>query len=370
MSPPAGQKDGDDDPFSEPRRNPFLFGHEAAERAVLEAWASGRMPHAWLISGPKGVGKATFAHRMARFALSAGGAGEGAGLFGAPETLALDPEHPVFRRAAAGGHADLRTVEIGINPRTGKLRTEIIADDVRELASFFHMTAAEGGWRVAVVDAADDMNRTAANAVLKILEEPPPDALLLLVSHAPARLLPTIRSRCRKLVLRALAEDEVVRILRQGMPEIGEKEARLLARLSEGSPGRAIELARRGGPVLYRELLAVLEGLPVLDIRAVTALGDKAAGRGSDKEAFETMVELLRGVLARLVRAKATGEVVAPDPLEAKLLARLAARGRLEAWTDAVASTEDLLRSIDPANLDRRQALLTAFLGLETPARA
>ncbi|MBT5413162.1 MAG: DNA polymerase III subunit delta' [Rhodospirillaceae bacterium] len=368
MSPPAKKPVEDDEPFLAPRENPALFGQAEAETAVLEAWSSGRMPHAWLISGPKGVGKATLAHRMARFVLASGG--EGDGLFGPPESLALDPNHPVFRRAASGGHADLRTVEIGINPRTGKLRTEIVADDVRELAGFFHMTAAEGGWRVAVIDAADDMNRTAANAVLKILEEPPPDALLLLVSHGPARLLPTIRSRCRKLVLRALAEEDVVRILRDGMPEIGEEEARLLARLSEGSPGRAIELARREGPALYRQLLAVLEGLPVLDIGAIGALGDKAAGRGADNESFETVAELLRGVLSRLVRAKATGEISAPDPAEAALLTRLIARGGLEPWADAIDAAEDLLRSADPQNLDRRQVLQTALLGLEAPARA
>ncbi len=365
MSPPAKDAADSHGPFPPPRENPALFGNGDAERSVLEAWASGRMPHAWLISGPKGVGKATFAHRMARFAL----AGEAEGLFGAPESLALDPSHPVFHRAASGGHADLRTVEIGINPKTGKLRTEIVAEDARELAGFFHMTAAEGGWRVAIIDAADDMNRTAANAVLKILEEPPPDALLLLVSHAPARLLPTIRSRCRKLILRALDEGDVVRILSDGMREIGEEEARLLARLSEGSPGRAIELARRDGPALYRELLALLNGLPVLDIRAIAALGDKTTGRGGDNESFETVVELLRGVLARLLRAKATGEVMAPDPIEAALLSRLIERGGVEAWADAIASAEDLLRSADWQNLDRRQVLQTALLGLEAPAR-
>lgn len=366
MSPPAKDAGEGDGPFPLPRENPALFGHAEAERTVIEAWASGRMPHAWLISGPKGVGKATFAHRMARFAL----AGDAGGLFGAPESLVIDPAHPVFRRAASGGHADLRTVEIGTNPNTGKLRTEIVANDVRELAGFFHLTAAEGGWRVAVIDAADDMNRMAANAILKILEEPPPDALLLLVSHAPARLLPTIRSRCRKLILRALAEDDVVRILRNGLPEIGEEEAGLLARLSDGSPGRAIELARRDGPALYRELLALLGGLPVLDIRAIAALGDKAAGRGGDNESFETVAELLRGVLARLLRAKATGEIVAPDPVEATLQSRLIERGGVEAWADAIASAEDLLGSADRQKLDRRQVLQTALLGIEAPARA
>src|SRR5215472_371137 len=148
----------------EPRANPLLLGHEAAEATLLEAMRSGRMHHAWLITGPDGVGKATLAYRFARRLLA-----------GMPsdDTLALDPHHPVFRRVAAGAHADLHTVERGYDERRRRMRTQIAAEDVRRVSAFMSLTAAEGGWRVAIIDGAEEMNQTAANALLKILEEPP-----------------------------------------------------------------------------------------------------------------------------------------------------------------------------------------------------
>src|SRR5882724_5395502 len=194
----------------EPRANPYLAGHEAAEASLIAAHAQGKLPHAIIIGGPRGIGKSTLAFRLARFVLSQGTSG--AGLFAAaPASLALAEDHPVFSRVASGGHADLLTIERGINPNKWKkrdappdaearkrvLRDEIVVDDTREVANFLRLTAAEGGWRIVIVDSADDMNRNAANALLKILEEPPSRSLLLLVSHAPGRLLPTIRSRCR-----------------------------------------------------------------------------------------------------------------------------------------------------------------------------
>lgn len=185
-----------------PRLTADLLGHEAAEREILETCASGRAAHAWLISGPRGIGKATLAFRFARFALAGGLEGGEGGLFGAlaPASLAMDPAHPVFRRVAAGSHGDLRVIERGLAEGTGgRRRGEIVIGDVRDLGGFMRMTPSEGGWRVVIVDGAEDMNRNAANALLKGLEEPPGRALLLLVSHNPARLLPTIRSRCRRL---------------------------------------------------------------------------------------------------------------------------------------------------------------------------
>ncbi|HLO78440.1 MAG TPA: DNA polymerase III subunit delta', partial [Magnetospirillum sp.] len=154
----------------DPRDNPDLIGHDAAERAFLDAWNSGRLAHAWLLSGPNGIGKATLAYRIARFVLTGGGAG-GGGLFGGgPESLVVPPDHPVFRRISAGGHADLKVVQRGwTDDKKTKLRTEIVIDDVRGIGGFMSLTPAEGGWRVVIVDAADDMNRNAANAVLKVL---------------------------------------------------------------------------------------------------------------------------------------------------------------------------------------------------------
>ncbi len=194
-----------------PRETSVLFGHQEAEQALLESYQSGRIPHAWLIGGAPGIGKATLAYRLARFVLAHPDP-KAPAVQKAP-TLALDPDNPVARRIAAQAQGDLLVLERTINEQTGKLYTVIRVDDVRRTVSFFGSTAGEGGWRIAIVDAVDDLQREGANALLKVLEEPPARTLLLLVSHAPGRELPTIRSRCRRLLLRPLEVADVVRAI-------------------------------------------------------------------------------------------------------------------------------------------------------------
>ena len=245
---------GEPQPVLPPRDNPLLIGHEAAEAMLLQAYRSGRLPHAWLFSGPRGIGKATLAFRFARF-LFADGAAAG-GLFAAPPaSLAVAPEHAVFRRVSSGGHADLLVVERSVDPKRKKLRSEIVVDDTRAIAGFLRLTPAEGAWRVVIVDGADMMNRNAANALLKILEEPPQKALLLLVSDNPGRLLPTIRSRCRILGLKPLADTEVRDALARYRPDLAAGDRAVLAQLAEGSIGRGLDLAAAGGLGLYRSLV-------------------------------------------------------------------------------------------------------------------
>ncbi len=349
-----------------PRENPDLIGHEAAEQTLLQAWQGARFPHAWLISGPRGIGKATLAYRFARFVLA--GEGEG-GLFGGPEDLSLDPEHPVFRRIVGGGHADFLAIERSVDEKSKKLRSEIVVGDVRRAQPFFAQTAAEGGWRVAVVDCADEMNRNAANALLKVLEEPPERGLLLLVSHAPGSLLATLRSRCRKLALRPLADDQVATLLQQRFPELAADEATALVALAAGSPGRALGLAAEGGLDLYRELLALLEGLPGCDVPALHKLGDRLA-RANGAPAFQALMELLLGFLGRLVTAAASGhrppEVVSG---EGATMSRLAARRGLDQWLEVWEKVGRLAASAEGANLDRKQVLLNVFSVLERASR-
>jgi DNA polymerase-3 subunit delta' len=370
----------------EPRANPYLAGHAAAEAALLEAHGQGRLPHALILSGPRGIGKATLAFRLARFLLAQGRGGPD--LFGAapPSSLAVAEDDPVFSRVASGGHADLLTIERGINPNKWKkrdpppdaearkrvLRDEIVVDDTREVASFLRLTPAEGGWRIVIVDSADDMNRNAANALLKILEEPPRRSLLVLVSHAPGRLLPTIRSRCRKLALKPLPETEIVRLIGHYRPDIADGDARALARLAPGSIGRALDLAASGGLDLYRALLKLLNPLPELDVAALHALADKLARAGAE-DSYRTVTELLTQWLARMIRTAAQaaddhgeGEIVRG---EREGMRRLAARRSLDQWVEVWEKITRLFAQADGLNLDRKQVVLGAFLALEGAAR-
>jgi DNA polymerase-3 subunit delta' len=357
----------------EPRENPELIGHESAEARFLSAWQSGRLPHGWLITGPRGIGKATFAFRVARFVLSGGGGGEPAGLFGdaEPAGLFVAPDEPVFRRIASGAHADLTTLQRTINPDTGKLRTSIAVSDVRGAGDFMRLTASEGGWRVVVVDCADEMNVNAANALLKILEEPPDLALLLLVSHAPGRLLPTIRSRCRQLPLKLLSHDQVGELLARQRPDLPAAERHAMAGLADGSPGRAMALADQDGLSLYRELMALLSHLPRPPMAALHNLGDKLARNGAE-ERFRTATELLGWWLGRLARSGARGEGGPPPlvPEEEGLASRMLAASGVDRWMEVWEKTNRLADDTSRLNLDRKQALLSMFHALQSAMKA
>lgn len=345
----------------EPRANHLLLGHDAPMRELAQCLRSGRIPHAWLICGPRGVGKATLAFRFARHVL-AGGAGQ--------DDLGLDPSHPVFRRTASGGHPDLLTVERGYDEKTEKRRKEILVGDVRQIGSFVHLTAAEGGWRVIVVDSMDEMNRNAANALLKVLEEPPARTLLLLISHAPGRLLPTIRSRCRKLALSPLPDAVVHELLGRYQPDLGGDDAALLGRLAEGSIGRALELAEEGGLELYRKLGGLLLSLPRLDGQALHAMAEKFGRAGGDT-AFRTAAELLGWWLGRMIQSGATGAAPAEVlPGEAACMARLLSGRSLDRWLELWEKTTRLFARTESANLDRRQVWVSAFLDIEVLSRS
>ncbi len=365
-----------------PRENAELEGHGAAEAVLLRAAASGRLPHAWLITGPRGIGKATLAFRFARYLLK-DGAGE-ADLFGnPPDSLRVDPEDPVFRMVAAGGHGDLRLVERQADERNpNRLRREIVVGDLRAVVDFLHMTAAAGGWRIVIVDSADEMNGAAANALLKVLEEPPPRALLILVSHTPGRLLPTIRSRCCHLALAPLAEDTLGRLLERYRPGLEPGEARTLVGLADGSIGRALGLAAGGGLELYRILISLLAGLPDTPVDQIHAFGDRLA-KDSDGASFRTGTELLLWWLARMIHMGSQGGSQGgsrggspgdtrndlPEdamPGERDIMARLLARRSVDQWLDLWEKLSSLFARTEGANLDRRQVVVTAFIDLQT----
>jgi DNA polymerase III subunit delta' len=328
----------------DPRANPLLLGHEQAEATLIEATRSGRMHHAWLITGPDGVGKATLAYRFARRLLA-----------GVPEgnTLALEPTHPVFRRVAAGSHADLLTIERAYDEKRKRMRTQIAVDDVRRISNFMSLTPAEGGWRVAVVDGAEELNQASANALLKVLEEPPPRAVLLLVCTAPGRLLPTIRSRCRRLRLDSLGHGAMEQLLATYLPDLPAGQRDRLVTVAEGSPGRALLLAEEEGLAVATLVAEVLAALPGLQPARAHAVAD-SLGRGEN--AFSNFMDLLRAGVASAVRNTVRGR---PDPEQS----RLVALRPLDAWGDVWHALTRLQDDTERFALDKRQAIV-AGLGM------
>jgi len=372
-----------DDFPPEPRLNPDLQGHEGAENILKTAYESGRLPHAWLITGPRGIGKATLAYRFARYVLkhSAVGLDKLAlpaaehSLFGdvsaAPEPddnthgLAISQNDPVFRRVSALGHADFLAIERQWKDEKKRQRkTSIAVDDVREIGSFMRLTPAEGGWRVVVVDSADEMNQNAANALLKVLEEPPSRSLLLLVSHSPGRLLPTIRSRCRRLPLRPLPDATVTQLLQSYAPHVGIDEAATLVRLSEGSIGRSLEMLEEGGLDIHGEVMELLGMLPRLDVTKLHKLGDKLARRDAEAT-FRSVNELLQWTFSRVIRVAATGNPGSVlSEREQGLVNRLSELATLDRWLEVWEKVTRLLERAEGANLDRKQVILNVFHAL------
>lgn len=349
--------------FPHPRETQALVGHQAAEQELVETFGSGRMHHAWLIAGPEGIGKATLAYRLARHVLARPGER-------AAGSLAVGPDTVAARQVRALSHPGLLLLRRPYDARAKRFAASILIDEVRRLRSFLGLTGAEGSWRVVIVDSADDLNINAANALLKSLEEPPTRALFLLISSEPSRLLPTIRSRCRRLDLEPLAGADLraateAALAAAGMDMPTAQQWPLLERLAEGSVRRALQLAGSGGLELYGRIQAIFEGLPNLDWPAAHALSDQLA-LAAQEQRFEAFYNLFLDSLARLVRVRATGRTEAP---EYALAQRLIRAERLAAWASL---WETALRERDDAallNLDRKALILGTFAQLEALAR-
>lgn len=373
-----------------PRMVDLVFGQQAAEAAFLSAWQGGRVHHAWLLTGPPGVGKATLAWRIARFLLADAGPAEeaGGGLFGddaasdkssgsalALARLDVPADHPVARRLRALSEPRLHLMRRGGAGRTdaerakaaqeGRFSNVIRVDEVRDLARFIHLSATDSGRRVIIVDCADDLNAAAANALLKMLEEPPARTVMLLVAHQPAALLPTIRSRCRVLRLAPLGPQDMARALEQAGIAAGEGAA-ALAELSGGSAGAAVRLVGMDGPALYAELVALLDSLPQLDRPRALRLADGVAGRDAAMR-LDLLASLVDRLTLRLARTGATGRPPATEivPGEAALLARCAptpaaARG----WAACAEEIASRIRHGRAVNLDPAALVLDTVFKL------
>jgi DNA polymerase III subunit delta' len=322
-----------------PRSTSVLFGHAAAEAALLAAYRGTRVPHAFLLVGPRGIGKATLAYRMARFVLAH--PNPAAAEVQAATSLAVEKAHPVARRIAVQAQGDLLVLERTLNEK-GVMRQQIAVDDVRRTVSFFGSTAGEGGWRVAIVDAVDELNRSSANALLKVLEEPPPRALLLLASHSAARVPATLRSRCRTIALRPLAEADVAAAVAAAAERAtGDPQIVAAAAAAEGSVARALAFLDGDALALRQRALDLLGRLPALDAAALHALGDALAG--TDPQPLTAFVETVNGWLSQRVGG-GKGDIERLD--------RLA-----EAWERINQSARD----VQTYNLERKPLVFGVF---------
>ncbi len=361
--PSTGERPGPDqlEGIRHPRETRTLHGHESAEAQLVDVLAAGAMPHAWLIGGAAGIGKATLAYRLAKAVLVPEARTT-------PTSLDTDHDHPGVRRILAGGHGDLMVLRRMVDD-AGKAKTSIPVDAVRRLQGFFAHHASEGGWRVAIIDCADDLNRNAANALLKILEEPPGRALLLLAAHAPSRLLPTIRSRCRRLPLKPLGGEAIARILAEHEMSTPPEHRELVGILADGSAGRALQLVQGDVLPLYLEMTRLLTDVARLDAARLHQFVDKATAKGDDSR-FEALHVFLEGWIARLIRVAATGDAgVDLTENESAALRDLASRRPLDAWLEAWDKITGSLSAGTPLNLDRKHLLLTAFFTLQATAQ-
>ncbi len=360
-----------------PRRARQLVGHDGVQRAFMTAVRSKRVHHAWMLSGPKGIGKATLAWRIASYLLtSASGpdadpdsrneTGHGRLLVPPP-----DVSNPVFSRILALSDPDLFLCRRTWNEKRQGMRPFITVDEIRRLRSHYSQTSANAGWRITIIDAVDDMNPSAANALLKLLEEPPERALFLLVCHQPALIIPTIRSRCSKLSCRPLNAEQVGSVLSGLGCDPEDRHLVALAELSDGSPGTAVQLLDSQGVEIYGDIVRILSGAPGMDRALVYRLADSCSGRNNEHR-FDIILRLLAVALARLARFSVLGaeNMTESVPGEKQMWSRLSQMpGMASRWAELAQELPPMGRGAATVNLDPASIILDMLSRINAAAR-
>jgi DNA polymerase III subunit delta' len=353
------------DGFAHPRMTKDLFGHAGPESLLVEQVAGGRMHHGWLIMGPEGVGKATLAYRLARHLLAAP---EERDPFGQSLQVAADTR--AARLVAGLAHPSLLVLRRTYQSSNKKFSASIPIEEVRRLRSFMAHTVEAKSWRVVLVDQADDLNPNSANAILKSLEEPPPQTVFILLSSEPRKLLPTIRSRCRTLDLGPLGSEDLKKAVTAAFiaseanpPDPADWPK--LEELADGSVRRALMISASGGLKLYERVVALVSLLPKVDWPAVHALGDELAGAANEQK-FTAFFDFLSALLARLIRARTTGE---GRPADLQIAQRVIRDGAVPLWAEAWEAIHRDFNETMLINLDRKALILAVMQRLEMLAR-
>ncbi len=345
----------------DPSSNLHVFGHKDVENELASAFASGRMHHAWLINGPKGIGKATLAYRFANHIFHHSNDEK------LPEKLYAPTEDDRdHHQLAAGAHPNLIHLARPFDTKTKTFKSVLSVEEIRRTQPFFGMTATGGGWRIAIVDPADEMNANAANALLKILEEPPEKSLFLLVCNAPGRLLPTIRSRCREINVRPLDDDDLAKALASlyGSDHGFHQEISTISALAEGSVRKAVQLIEGDGLKNYRSFLSLIEpdGRKPVNWPAIHTLAEGLSIKAKS-EAYQLFVDMIMGFLARRVRSL-------EEPVSGNQAGLNMQSVPLARWADVWEKTAYSARLAETFNLDKKQVILNVFHDINDAIRA
>lgn len=355
-----------------PRETTQLLGQDKAQADFLTAFNSSRLHHAWLITGPRGVGKATLAWKIVRFLLAQ--PGDTGGMFAkeppASDMLDIAADHPIARRVATLGEPRLLLCRRPWDEKLKRHKRDITVEETRALKGFFQLSAADGGWRVAIVDAADEMNNSAANALLKILEEPPEKTIILMISHQPARLLPTIRSRCRELRCDRLNGADLSHALQNAGFEAGQN-PESLAELANGSVGEAIRIIAQDGLKLYTDLTGLVLQAPQMDRLVALKLANACVGKGNEA-VYDLTLRLVQQMLARIARYAALQPSTLQEAAigEAVMLSKLGPNPQAaRKWADLLAELTTRSGHARAVNLDPSSVILDMLLKINETAR-
>lgn len=354
--------------LQEPKAMQFCLGHEEQEQLFIDLFQNNSLPHAMIFSGNEGIGKTTMAFRLARFLLKNGKVDDNQdSLFGGEDikadvsSLDVDADDPVFARVVSGGHADLLHICREYDSAKGKQDASLKVDALRKIEPFLRKTASEGGWRIVVVEDADTMNRSAQNAILKILEEPPPNVLIMLIAHRPGMLIPTIRSRARVIPFEPLSQENMKDLLARQGHYLSVEDMTTLASLSEGSIGQALRYIEQGGLETLAQLLGYLETAPNWNWARLHELSASLSSPAQDKE-YRMFVDLLQWVFAQILRVQARGSSDIPPALSKVAASQFMMQIPLERLITISDNLKNHFERVEFSNLDRRDAIRSCFL--------